>query len=204
LKNLLITFEGIDGCGKSTQASLLHDRLVAGGVPSVFFREPGGTAVGERIRSILLDTAFSEMSPSAELFLYLAARAQITVELVRPALSNGVTVILDRYLDSTAAYQGYARGIGIDSIRDLNRIATGCLVPDVTFLLDCSIPVALSRQKKTPDRLESEGDEFLNRVREGYLFISNSEPGRFVTLDGSLPVSQLHDMIFSEFILRSA
>jgi dTMP kinase len=203
MRNLLITFEGIDGCGKSTQASLLRDRLHASQVSAVLFREPGGTAVGEKIRSILLDTAHCDMSPATELFLYLAARAQITAQCIRPSLESGFTVILDRYFDSTVAYQGFARGLGVDLTRTLNSIATGGIVPDVTFLIDCDPGVAYSRLKSSHDRLESEGLPFMQRVRDGFLALSRREPERFVVLDGALPVEQIFESVYAEVLRRS-
>lgn len=194
---ILITFEGIDGCGKSTQAALLDDRLRSLGLRTVFLREPGGTAVGERIRSILLDSAHTEMSPFAELFLYLASRAQITSQIVIPELRSDSVVIMDRFIDSTSAYQGYARGIGLDCVRDLNGIATGGTVPDLTFIFDCSPKTAFSRLNAPPDRLESEGDSFMERVRQGFLSIGRLEPDRCIVLNGEDSVSTLSEAVFT-------
>lgn len=195
-RNLLITFEGIDGCGKSTQAVLLRERLESLGIPVRLFREPGGTAIGEKVRSILLDPAHGDMSPLTELFLYLAARSQITAECILPALRRGETVIMDRYIDSTAAYQGYARGLGLDRIRELNFTATGGLVPDITFLVDCDVSLALSRLSGDRDRLEAEGEDFFRLVREGFLAISRCDPERVVVCDGSREIPDLfHDIL---------
>lgn len=196
MKGILITFEGIDGCGKSTQAAMLHDRLSSLGYTSHLFREPGGTLIGERIRSILLDASHIEMSPFSELFLYLSSRAQITAQCIRPSLDAGDIVIMDRYIDSTVAYQGFARGIGLDIVRSLNDIATGCLIPDRTFLFDCDPHVALTRRKTPPDRLESEGLSFMNTVRNGFISLCRLESSRIVILNGENSIQSLSDIVF--------
>jgi dTMP kinase len=185
MKGFLITFEGIDGSGKSTQAQLLHTYLTSLGRNVQLFREPGSTDVGERIRSILLDNANAEMDPRTELFLYLAARAQITSRVVVPALQGGSDVILDRFMDSTTAYQGYARDLGVDEMIRLNLIATDGIVPDITFVIDCDPIIALSRVKGKPDRLESEGLDFMRKVREGFLKLSEIDRKRIVVIDGN-------------------
>ncbi len=202
MKNLFITFEGIDGCGKSTQAARLYERLRAESFDVDLYREPGGTLIGEKIRDMLLDSSHVALSPLAELFLYLAARAQITSQRILPSLNKGAIVILDRFIDSSASYQGYARGLGPDLVRYLNRIATGGLVPDITFLFDCDVALAFSRMKTSYDRLESEGEEFMRRVREGFLSLSRDEPSRFVVLDGSDSMERLHDCVYREVINR--
>ncbi len=196
MKGNLITFEGIDGCGKSTQAALLHERLCSLDIPVLLLREPGGTAIGERIRGILLDASHTEMSSHAELFLYLASRAQITAQCILPAIQDGITVILDRFIDSTAAYQGFARGLGLDCVRYLNGIATSGLVPDLTFLFDCDPGVAVLRRNNPPDRLESEGFQFMSTVREGFLSLSRLEPSRILVLNGEDTVQSLSDSVF--------
>lgn len=201
-KTLLITCEGIDGCGKSTQAALLRERLTGGGIPSVLFREPGGTGIGEKIRAILLDVSHAGMSPEAELFLYLAARAQITGERIRPALAAGKTVIMDRFIDSTSAYQGAARGLGIERVRSLNLIAANGLVPDITLLFDCEPAAAFSRLTKEHDRLEAEGIAFMARVRDGFLSLASAEPSRFVVLDAGLPVPVIAETVYEEVMRR--
>ncbi|MFC1608265.1 dTMP kinase [Candidatus Latescibacterota bacterium] len=184
-KGYLITLEGIDGCGKTTQAERLFAVLADRGLSSHLFREPGGTVIGEKIRSILLDPSLTEMHPLAELFLYLAARVQITDELIRPSLEHGDIVVMDRYSDSTVAYQGYARGIGSDTVSNVNAIATMGLRPDVTFIIDCDPVLAMSRVSSEPDRLESEGLVFMERVREGFLELAKQDPKRYVIIDGS-------------------
>ncbi|MDP2984235.1 MAG: dTMP kinase [Candidatus Latescibacter sp.] len=198
MKGLLITFEGIDGSGKSTQALLLQKRLETHGYPVRLYREPGGTAIGEKIRSILLDNGHSDMFPLTELFLYLAARAQITAQWIVPSLNDGFIVLMDRYIDSTIAYQGYARGLGIERLRELNLIATGGLLPDMTFVIDCNPLVALTRHTSLPDRLEVEGVEFMNRVREGFLLLGGEEPERVIIIDGARGVSVIEEEIFQK------
>ena len=195
MKGYLITFEGIDGSGKSTQAHLIHTRLNDSGRKAIILREPGGTEIGEKIRSLLLDNSFSELQPLTELFLYLAARAQITSSIIVPALNRGEDVIMDRYIDSTAAYQGYGRGLGIDEMRGLNNIATGGLVPDITFVIDCDPEKAVSRLSTAPDRLESEGIDFMKKVREGFLALREVEPGRIVICDGNRGIDEIESDI---------
>ncbi|MFA6470742.1 MAG: dTMP kinase [Candidatus Latescibacterota bacterium] len=205
MKGLLITFEGIDGSGKSTQAILLQKRLEELGIPVFLYREPGGTSIGEKIRSILLDKMHSEMFPLTELFLYLAARAQITSQRIVPSLNDGSIVLMDRYLDSTIAYQGYARGLGVELLRELNMLATGGLLPDATFVIDCDPCVALKRNTSLPDRLESEGIEFMKQVREGFLLLSKMEPERVFVFDGARDVSTIENEIYQKVktIIRS-
>ena len=191
MKGYLITFEGIDGSGKTTQAVLLHKRLLSSGHNAHLLREPGGTVIGEKIRSILLDTSFSDMSPQTELFLYLAARSQITSTAIIPALTRGDHVIMDRYIDSTVAYQGYARGLGIDEMIRLNKIATMGLVPDITFVIDCAPDIAIKRIDSQPDRLESEGINFMRKVREGFIKLHNYDKQRIIICDGNRNISEI-------------
>lgn len=198
MKGILITFEGIDGSGKSTQAVLLHDRLSSLHIPVRLLREPGGTVIGEKIRGILLDSVHTEMSGYAELFLYLASRAQITAQCILPALQSGELVILDRFIDSTAAYQGFARGLGLECVQYLNGIATSGLVPDITFLFDCDPRVAASRRNNPPDRLESEGLHFMEMVREGFLSLSSLEPDRIRVFNGEDTVESLSQSVFDQ------
>lgn len=184
---MLISFEGIDGSGKTTQARLFCDYLRAGGRTATMLREPGGTPIGERIRDILLDNGSTGMAHTAELFLYLAARAQITEQVIHPALDRGDIVVMDRFIDSTTAYQGYARGLDRDAVMRMNLFATGGLKPDITYYIDCPADVAASRLTAAPDRLESEGISFMERVREGFLGIAAQDAGRVIVIDGSLP-----------------
>jgi dTMP kinase len=195
MKGRLITFEGIDGSGKSTQASLFFDWFRSLHLQAVLLREPGGTPLGEAIRSTLLDHAHDSMSPESELFLYLAARAELTHAVIRPSLSRGETVILDRFTDSTVAYQGYARGLGPERVSEMNLFATGGLIPDLTVCIDVDPSLGLSRLTGEPDRLESEGLAFMARVREGYRAIAATEPSRFIVLDGALAINDLQARI---------
>ncbi|MFH1834313.1 MAG: dTMP kinase, partial [bacterium] len=168
LKGLFITFEGLDGCGKSTQMELLAAALRERGYVVLLTREPGGTTLGESIRDLLLDSRHDGMSARAEALLYAAARAQVVEQVIRPALEDGQVVLCDRYLDSSLAYQGYGRGLGSDDIITLNVWATECLFPDLTLFLDLDDSIRSSRVAAVPDRLEAEDDDFHQRVAEGY------------------------------------
>lgn len=182
----LITFEGIDGCGKSTQVALAIDFLESHGVSVISLREPGGTVIGEAIREILLEKAHTAMCDQTESLLFSAARAQLIREVILPALNHGTWVICDRFYDSTTAYQGYGRNLDLTMIHQLQAIATGGLRPDRTFLLDVSVPVALDRLAGRPgkaDRLDLEDVAFMQRTRDGYLAILESEPDRMVRID---------------------
>lgn len=198
MKGLFITFEGIDGCGKSTQCELLKDYLKANGKDFIFVREPGGTVIGERIREILLDKKNTQMTARTELLLFEAARAQITEEVIRPALEEGKTVICDRFFDSSSAYQGMARGMGMDFVAGLNMAATGGLEPDVTFFFDISVEEALARRGKrgeASDRIELAGMRFQEDVRTGYLELAKNSNGRIVTVDATLGIEEIFDAV---------
>ncbi len=204
---MFITFEGIEGCGKTTQIQLLESYIRSQQIVAVFTREPGGTIIGDMIRSILLNKDFSEMSPLTELFLYEAARAQIVEEIIRPNLEKGKIVICDRYLDATLAYQGYGRGLDLELIRECNLKASGGIVPDITFLLDCSPETGLSRAMQRiqgltgpdkEDRFEREHIEFHKRVREGYLLLSRSEDHRFRVINSERTIEAVQQEIISD------
>lgn len=200
-KGLFVTFEGIDGCGKSTQVTALKDSLEKKGTEVIVIREPGATLIGEKIRSILLDKANSGMSSETELLLYEAARAQIVNEVIRPALKSGKVVICDRFYDSSVAYQGYARGLPLESIDSLNRFAAGGLEPDLTFLLDLPPQAARERmniREGSEDRLEIEGLVFMEKVRAGYLELAGKH-ARIITLDAMSPATVLAEYIDRKF-----
>lgn len=189
-RGLFITFEGVEGCGKSTQARTLEDRVVGLGIPVVRTREPGGTPLGERLRDILLDRGEAGMTAEAELFLYLASRSEHVARTIVPAIERGDVVIADRFGDASVAYQGGGRRLGVDLVRSLNQVATRGVKPDVTFLLDLDPAAGLVRLKEagderpaTPDRIESESIDFHRRVREAYLAAAEGEPERYVVID---------------------
>lgn len=184
MSGIFITFEGGEGSGKSTQMAWVAERLRAAGVPVLAVREPGGTALGEAVRRIVLDPATRVMDPRAELLLFEAARAQLAAEVIRPALEAGTVVLGDRHGDSSTAYQGYARGIDVETVRSMNAVATGGLVPDRTLVFDVDPGVSLSRAVANgADRIEAEDMAFHERVRQGYLHIARDEPGRVRVVD---------------------
>ncbi len=193
MKGVFVTFEGIEGSGKSTQIGLLADHLTASGRPVTLTREPGGTPIGDQVRKILLDPASKGLDPVAELLLYAASRAQHLREVVLPALEKGRVVLCDRFSDATLAYQGHGRGLDIDMIRALDRIVTGGRRPDLTILLDIGAAAGLarargrnsSRQLEHEGRFENEEAAFHRRVREGYLALAKEQPERFRVVDAS-------------------
>lgn len=182
-KGVFITFEGLDGSGKSTQMELLAAGLRERGYVVTITREPGGTALGEDIRRLLLDPQHHGMSFRAEALLYAAARAHLVEKLIRPALDDGQVVLCDRYLDSSLAYQGYGRGLGTDDIITLNMWATECLFPDLTLFLDLEDGIRSARMAAVPDRLEAEDEEFHQRVGEGYHKLLLEHPHRIRRVD---------------------
>jgi dTMP kinase len=195
---MLITFEGLDFSGKTTQANLLLATLRGRGEVVHFIREPGGTPISERVRELLLDRSFPEMDHTAELFLFSASRIQLVSEVILPALRRNEVVLCDRYHDSTTAYQGYGRGVSLEAIRGINRLATSGVDPDLTLLID--IPVEEIERRKTAagltfDRMESGGRAFYERVREGYLALARTEQHRIVCLDGRAPVEEIAQRI---------
>jgi dTMP kinase len=177
------TLEGPEGAGKTTQLARLQVRLEEAGYPVVRTREPGGDAVGERVRELLLST---EMTAEAELLLFAAARAQNVAQIVRPALQSGALVLCDRFTDSSLAYQGFARGLSLDAIRAINVFATGALIPEKTFLLDLPAAEGLARRRTgETNRLDDESLAFHERVRAGFLSLAAAEPERFVVVDAT-------------------
>ncbi|RMF59414.1 MAG: dTMP kinase [Bacteroidetes bacterium] len=196
---MLITFEGIDGCGKSTQARLLAEGLEAAGYEVLLVREPGGTALSERVRSLLLDPDLSVV-PMAELLLFSAARAQLVAERIRPALERGEVVICDRFYDSSTAYQGGGRGVAPEAwLRQLHDRVTGGLRPDRTYLIDVPPGVARRRRReRTADRMEAANEAFFERVVAAYHRLAEAEPDRFLRLDGTRSVDELHAQIWAD------
>lgn len=190
--SLFITFEGPDGCGKTTQARLLAEFLRARGYAIELTREPGGTAIGEQIRNVILSTRNRAMRAETEVLLFSAARAQIVAALIRPALAAGKIVLCDRYYDSTFAYQGYGLGLDLNALRAITRFATGGLVPDVTFYVDVPAEIGLARrQRGETNRLDQKDVEYHTRVRNGYLELARAEPARFVIVDGTRAIEQV-------------
>jgi dTMP kinase len=198
LPGIFITFEGIDGCGKSTQARMLYRFIRKEGYPAEIFREPGGTPVSERVRRVLLDRR-NNITPLTELFLYEAARAQLAAQKILPALRMGKIVICDRYYDSTTAYQGYGRGIDLNLVNQLNRRASLGRVPDLTFVFDVDYQTSLARRKRAADRLEKEKKAFFNRVRRGFRELARQR--RVVLLDGRQPPEAVFKEV-AEYALR--
>jgi dTMP kinase len=189
---VFVTFEGVDGSGKSTQAELLRDALAAEGREVVLTREPGGTEVGERVRELLLNGP--EMTPWAEAALFAAARAELVATVIRPALERGADVVSDRYVDSSLAYQGIARGVGVDHVLELNLHVVQGLMPDLTVLLLLDPAEAAARAGET-DRLEREGAGFRARVDVAYRELAELFPERIVVLDGARPPDDLAEVI---------
>ena len=195
-KPLLISFEGIDGSGKSTQCKMLYHELLDRGYGVHLYREPGGTAISEKIRDILLDRENDEMSPITEMLLYFSSRNQLITEKVLPALNRGEIVLLDRFVDSTIAYQGYGRDLSLESIRKVAEVAIGDLSPDLTILVDTPLDTAENRMDdREPDRLESENVDFKQRTRNGYLQLARDEPNRFLLLDGRETIETLKSAV---------
>lgn len=190
-KGLFITFEGADGCGKTTQIKLLDEYLKSRGFSTLLTREPGARGLGEKIREILLNYD-GEVSPRCESFLFLADRAQHADCIIKPAVENGVIVLCDRHTDSTIAYQGYGRGVDIDELKKLNELAVNGLKPDLTFVFDIDVKTSMTRVGKEKDRMESAGIEFFERVRRGYLEIAKKEPERAKVIDATQPVEKIH------------
>jgi dTMP kinase len=196
---LFITFEGGEGCGKSTQTRALQHKLEKLAIPSILIREPGGTALGERVRHILKKSTRIQISALTELILFNASRSQLVTEVILPNLKAGKSVICDRFADSTVAYQSYARGLDLDIVKDMNRIGTQGLKPDLTFLLDISPEIGLSRKPQgANDRFEKEKLAFHRKVRQGFLDFAAQEPQRWVVIDSTLPRPKIAGMIWDK------
>ncbi|HLK55074.1 MAG TPA: dTMP kinase [Chthonomonadaceae bacterium] len=193
MKGLFVTFEGVDGAGKTTQLALLREALEHEGYAVCVTREPGGDVVAETVRHLLLT---AEVTPRAELLLFLASRAQNVEQVIRPHLANGDIVLCDRFTDSSLAYQGHARGLGREWVGQLNAFATDGLVPDVTILLDLDPEIGLTRQSER-NRMEAEKLDFHQRVRQGFLFEAANDAARFCVLDATRPPEALHAEILA-------
>ncbi|RLB83317.1 MAG: dTMP kinase [Deltaproteobacteria bacterium] len=207
---MFITFEGIEGSGKTTQIQLLIPVLRAKGYECISTREPGATKIGEKIRAILLNANHSNMLPITELLLYEADRAQHVREIIEPALAANKTVVSDRFFDATTVYQGYARGFDLKLIEQMHRIVLGCLKPDLTIILDLPVEIGLKRAWQRinsqsgdlpEDRFEKESFAFHEKVRQGYLTLAELEPGRFRIIDASKDSKTIHKDI-TEIVLR--
>ena len=202
-RGAFISLEGIDGCGKSTQASLLADDLRSAGHTVLCLREPGGTAIGERIRSILLDPTNREMAAECELLLMESSRAQLVRQVIEPALAEGTVVVCDRFFDSTYAYQHGGRGIAEDVVRAANALGSCGVVPDVAFVLDLPVDVAFARATRGgADRLEAEGRAFQERVRDTYRHLAERESHRMVVVNADVPADVVHAGVMSLLDVR--
>lgn len=190
-KGLFITFEGADGCGKTTQLNLIKEYLGQQGKDVIVTREPGAKGLGEHVRKILLNYD-GVVSDRCESFLFLADRAQNIDVIVNPAIQEGKIVLCDRHTDSTVAYQGYGRGLDIEEINMLNNLATGNKKPDLTLVFDVDIETSMQRVGKEKDRMENAGDAFFNRVRQGYLKIAKNEPDRVKVVDSTKSIEDVH------------
>ena len=204
--SLFITFEGAEGCGKSTQARVLWHKLVRRGIPAVLTYEPGGTALGNRLRYVLKRRLQDKISPLAELFLFAACRIQIVNEVIRPGLEQGKVVICDRFADSTIVYQGYGRGLNLATIEDINDLATEGIKPHLTVLLDIPARKGLSRKgSRSNDRFEAENIAFHRKVRDGYLTLAAEEPERWLVIDATLPRAEIGKIVWDrvDLLLRA-
>jgi dTMP kinase len=199
--SLFITFEGGEGCGKSTQARRLYRRLLKMAIPTLLVHEPGVTALGVKIRRMLKFTNDLNISPLAELLLFNASRAQLVTEVIRPALERGTVVVCDRYADSTTAYQGYGRGLDLTAVEQANKIGMQDLVPDLTVLLDISVSQGIARKKgNKADRFEKEDRDFHEKVRSGYLKIAKAGPKRWLVIDATKDKEEISRIVWDKVI----
>jgi dTMP kinase len=195
---MFITFEGIDGVGKSTQIKFLEEYFISCGNEVITLREPGGTELSEKIRDILLSNK-NQLSPETELMLFEAARTDLVQNVIKPALKDEKIVLCDRFFDSTTAYQGYGRGISLDIVLKLNELATGGLLPDITIFLDLPLDIAKERSgKKIFDRMELAGDDFFSRVINGFREIATNNPDRIIRIETSYDKKGTHDFILEK------
>jgi dTMP kinase len=195
MKGRFIVFEGIDGSGKTTQLKLLGERLEQRGYRFLYTREPGGTPIGEAVRKILLDPQHNELNPVAEALLYAAARAQHVAQVIKPALLDGQIVLCDRFVDSSLAYQGFARGLSIELLERINEPATAGLRPDLVLLLDFVSAAGLERiagAGRAADRIEQEDLAFHHKVRDGYFTLAGRDPRRYRVIDANGTIEQIH------------
>ncbi|VAX35626.1 Thymidylate kinase [hydrothermal vent metagenome] len=193
MKGVLITFEGSEGSGKSTQIVLIQKYLEKNKKKVLFVREPGGVKISEKIRRILLDVENKKMGDSCETLLYMAARAQLVEEIILPALKKGMIVLSDRFLDSTLAYQGYGNGVDIQLIKNIGKIATQGITPDLTFIFDLDVKEGFARLNRAKDRIEQRTMAYHNRVRQGYLAIASQEPKRVKVIKVNRTKEEIHE-----------
>jgi dTMP kinase len=202
-KGLFVTFEGIDGCGKTTQVALAKETLEKKGVRCIVTREPGGTAIGEKIRDIILSPEHGGMCAPCEALLYFAARAQHVSEIIMPAIEKGAVVLCDRFSDASFAYQGNGRRLPMPLLEKMNGFATDGMQPSITFIFDITVECSrqrLARSGKAVDRLEGAGAAFYNDVRRGYLSLAKRFPGRIIVLSGIRPIEELAEIVCSKIL----
>lgn len=202
---MFITFEGLDFSGKSTQAKMLGDYLSSRSIRNKILREPGGTTISEKVRQIILDREHIEMTPLTEFMLFSASRSQLVSQVIKPHLKRGYVVICDRYYDSSTAYQSYGGSLELKAVRKVNEIASGGLKPDITFLIDISPKKAFERANlrgNAKDRMENKNLKFYNNVYRGFRDIANNNKKRFVVINGSLTISQIHSIITETVIKK--
>jgi len=196
-RGIFITMEGPDGSGKSTQIDLLKEYLESAGYDVLITREPGGNRISEAIREIILNSEYTEMSPVTEMMLYASARAQLIAEVIGPAIESGKAVISDRFVDSSLVYQGMARGLGVETVYEINKVAIGEYMPQLTIMLDLPAEVGISRKKdqKELDRMELESLEFHKKVAAGYREMAERFPERIKRIDATLPIEEIYGII---------